>query len=76
MSKSDMILKYKVFSKIYDNLFYLLEKIVFLNEKIDPRAALDQKIPNDNLRILDVCCGTGRDSIAIAKPSSLPLPPR
>jgi demethylmenaquinone methyltransferase/2-methoxy-6-polyprenyl-1,4-benzoquinol methylase len=65
-SDREMISKYRVFSLTYDNLFYGLERLVFLNEKMDPRAALVRRVPDNNLRVLDVCCGTGRDSIALA----------
>ncbi len=62
-----MISKYKVFSRSYDNVFYLLERLVFWKDEMDPRAVLVRKIPDDDLSILDVCCGTGRDSLALAK---------
>ncbi len=66
-NNTKMILKYKIFSKIYDNIFHLMENILFLNKNKSPRYALGCKIPNNNLDVLDVCCGTGRGSVFFAK---------
>ncbi|MCP4344693.1 MAG: class I SAM-dependent methyltransferase [Desulfobacterales bacterium] len=68
-SNTKMILKYKIFSKIYDNIFHLMENILFLDKNKNPRYALGCKVPNNNLRILDVCCGTGRGCVPFAKSS-------
>ncbi|MCP4135005.1 MAG: methyltransferase domain-containing protein [bacterium] len=62
-----MKLKYRILSKFYDSFYSLLEGIVFYKKEKNPRKALAAKIPDTNLRILDVCTGTGKDSIAIAK---------
>ena len=69
-SDEKMMAKYKVFSKTYDNLFYLFERTIFSQKEMDPRAALLRKIQGNRLRVLDVCCGSGRDSIAIAQGDS------
>ncbi|MCP3923745.1 MAG: class I SAM-dependent methyltransferase [Desulfobacterales bacterium] len=58
--------KYKTFSIIYDNIFKLLENLIFMNKKNSPRYALGSKIKNNNLQILDVCCGSGRASLPFA----------
>lgn len=54
---------YKILSKAYD----LMDLIIFSNENSNPRKGLASKLPNDRLRVLDVCCGTGNSAIAIAK---------
>lgn len=54
---------YKALSKVYD----LMDLIVFSNEKANPRKGLSNKLPNEQIRILDVCCGTGNSTIAIGK---------
>lgn len=54
---------YKVLSKIYD----LMDLVVFPYEKGNPRKALANKLPNEQIRVLDVCCGTGNSIIAIGK---------
>ena len=53
---------YKILSKAYD----LMDLIIFSNEKSNPRKGLASKLPNDRLRVLVVCCGTGYCAIAIA----------
>ncbi|MBF0224956.1 MAG: class I SAM-dependent methyltransferase [Desulfobacterales bacterium] len=64
--KTKMKLKYKIVSTVYDNLYGLLENIVFFKDKKNPRLALTHKIPNEDFHILDVCCGTGKSCISIA----------
>lgn len=54
---------YKILAKVYD----LMGVIVFPTKKINPRLALANKISNQDLYILDVCCGTANTSIAIAQ---------
>lgn len=44
-----------------------MDLIVFSNEKANPRKGLSNKLPNEQIRILDVCCGTGNSTIAIGK---------
>lgn len=48
--------------------FYDAFDLVFLlDPKSNPRHALAAKIPNDALRILDVCTGTANNAIAVAE---------
>ncbi len=54
---------YKVLSKVYD----LMDLIVFPDEKANPRKGLANHLPNEQIRVLDVCCGTGNSTIAIGK---------
>jgi demethylmenaquinone methyltransferase/2-methoxy-6-polyprenyl-1,4-benzoquinol methylase len=54
---------YKVLSKVYD----LMDFIVFPDEKANPRKGLANQLPNEQIRVLDVCCGTGNSAIAIGK---------
>jgi ubiquinone/menaquinone biosynthesis C-methylase UbiE len=62
-----MIKKYRFFSVFYDNAFRLLEKLVFLNRKNNPRLALAGRIPDEKLEILDVCCGSGNGALGVAR---------
>ena len=49
-------------------IFYDLFDLAFLVQKErNPRYALARKIPNENLRILDVCVGTANSSIVVAE---------
>lgn len=52
---------YMILSKVYD----LMDLILFSNNKSNPRKGLASKLPNEQINILDVCCGTGNSSIAI-----------
>ncbi len=54
---------YKVLSKVYD----LMDLIIFPDAKSNPRKGLSNHLPNEQIRVLDVCCGTGNSSIAICK---------
>jgi demethylmenaquinone methyltransferase/2-methoxy-6-polyprenyl-1,4-benzoquinol methylase len=64
-----MLKKYKMFSIIYDNIFDIFEKIVFVEKDKNPRLLLSKKIQEEGegLDILDVCSGTGKGSISIAE---------
>lgn len=42
---------YKVLSKVYD----LMDLIVFPDTKANPRKGLANKLPNEQIRVLDVC---------------------
>jgi len=55
-------LKYKVLSYFYD-----LVEVFFSNTETNPRHGLARQIPNDDLRILDVCFGTGNSTLLVAK---------
>ncbi|MEW6618711.1 MAG: methyltransferase domain-containing protein [bacterium] len=56
-------LKFKLLATFYD-----LSDIPFLlNGKGNPRRALARKIPNETLRILDVCVGSANSAIAVAE---------
>jgi len=57
--------KYKYFAIFYDQLLAELEKIIFRQPEKNPRLALANRIPDQNLHILDVCCGTGSGSLTI-----------
>ena len=58
-------LKYKILSFFYD-----LVEVFFSNTETNPRHGLARRIPNDDLRILDVCFGTGNSTLIIAKNNS------
>ncbi|MBF0102640.1 MAG: class I SAM-dependent methyltransferase [Desulfobacterales bacterium] len=68
-NKETMQKKYKIFSVIYDNIFDVLENIVFMETDKNPRIALSKRIQGEGegLFILDVCSGTGKGSIALAE---------
>jgi len=55
-------LKYKFLSFFYD-----LVELFFSNPVTNPRRGLARQIPNDDLLILDVCFGTGNNTLLIAK---------
>ena len=55
-------LKYKFLSFFYD-----LVELFFSNPATNPRHGLARRIPNDDLLILDVCFGTGNNTLSIAK---------
>jgi len=44
-----------------------MDFIVFPDEKANPRKGLANQLPNEQIRVLDVCCGTGNSAIAIGK---------
>jgi demethylmenaquinone methyltransferase/2-methoxy-6-polyprenyl-1,4-benzoquinol methylase len=56
-------LKYWLLSFFYD----LLEIFFYFNAETNPRHGLVRLIPNDDLRILDVCFGTGNNTLLVAK---------
>lgn len=58
-----MTISYKLISKVYG----LLDLIYFRKEETSPRKAVQDMIPNEKIKVLDVCCGTGENSIQIAK---------
>jgi len=58
-----MAISYKLVSKVYG----LLDLIYFRKEETSPRQAVQGMIPNKKVKVLDVCCGTGENSIQIAK---------
>jgi demethylmenaquinone methyltransferase/2-methoxy-6-polyprenyl-1,4-benzoquinol methylase len=50
------------------SFFYDLWEIFFsLDTKTNPRHGLARLIPNDDLRVLDVCFGTGNSTLLVAK---------
>ena len=55
-------LKYKVLSYFYD-----LVELFFSNPETNPRHGLARLIPNEDLRILDVCFGTGNSTLRVAR---------
>jgi len=56
-------LKYWFLSIFYD----FVEIFFYFNTKTNPRHGLARLIPNDDLRILDVCFGTGNSTLLVAK---------
>lgn len=54
---------YKCISKVYD----LMDLIIFPDAKYNPRKGLSNHLPNEQIRVLDVCCGTGNSSISICE---------
>jgi len=58
-------LKYKILSFFYD-----LVEVFFSNTETNPRHGLARQIPNDDLRILDVCFGTGNSTLLVARNNS------
>jgi ubiquinone/menaquinone biosynthesis C-methylase UbiE len=55
--------KYNFFSFFYD----LIDIFYFNRKKYSPRTALLELISNVPMRVLDVCAGTGTNSLVIAK---------
>jgi demethylmenaquinone methyltransferase/2-methoxy-6-polyprenyl-1,4-benzoquinol methylase len=50
------------------SIFYdFLEVFFHFNTQTNPRHGLARLIPNDDLRILDVCFGTGNSTLLVAK---------
>lgn len=45
----------------------LLDVIWFRGKGINPRKVIEDTIPNDDCKILDMCCGTLSNGLAIAK---------
>ena len=54
--------KYKFMSYFYDFV-----EIFFSNKETNPRYGLANLIPNNNLKILDVCFGTGNSTMLVSK---------
>jgi len=54
---------YKFLSFLYD----LIDVLYFNRKKHSPRTALLKIIPDESVRVLDVCTGTGSNSLVIAK---------
>ena len=57
------MVKYKTSSNIYD----LLDVLYFNRKQHSPRTALISLIPDTPVRVLDVCAGTGSNSLSIAR---------
>lgn len=45
----------------------LLDVIWFSDKGINPRDAIENMIPDENVRVLDMCCGTFSNGMSIAK---------
>lgn len=58
-----MDLHYKKLSKIYD----LIDILYFKRWQFSPRKAILALVPDENIAVLDVCSGTGTNSLLIAK---------
>jgi len=58
-----MSVSYAIISKFYG----LLDKIFFKNNCNNLRYILLNKIPNNDLKLLEIAVGTGENSILIAK---------
>jgi ubiquinone/menaquinone biosynthesis C-methylase UbiE len=56
-------LKFKLLAAFYD----LFDLAFLLDRKRNPRYALADKIPDEAIRILDVCSGTANSSIVVAQ---------
>jgi ubiquinone/menaquinone biosynthesis C-methylase UbiE len=56
-------LKFKVLAAFYD----LFDLAFLIDRKRNPRYALARKIPDEALRILDVCAGTANSAIVVAQ---------
>ena len=58
-----MNLTYKIISGFYD----LIDVIYFRKDVTNPRKAIVNYIPDEKVRVLDICTGTASNSILIAK---------
>lgn len=58
-----MGIPYKMISKFYD----LLDVIYFRHDETNPRRALSDFVPDRELNVLDLCIGTGTNSIVFAE---------
>jgi len=56
-------LKFKLLAKFYD----LFDLVFLFDRGKNPRYALARKIPNEALRILDVCVGTANSALVVAE---------
>ncbi|MBN1621194.1 MAG: methyltransferase domain-containing protein [Endomicrobiales bacterium] len=61
--KKNVLIQYRFVSIIYD----FLDLVFFPSEHNNPRYELAKKIPNDDLSVLDVCCGTCVGTTIIAR---------
>lgn len=57
---------YGILSKGYD----LMDVLLFRKGRPNPRKGLAERLPDRPLEILDVCCGTGYSTVAIAGKNS------
>lgn len=64
--KSKVQFKFKFLSWFYDTF----DCAFILDQSKNPRKNLAQKIPNENIQILDVCVGTANTAIIIAQKNS------
>lgn len=55
--------KFRLLAAFYD----LFDLAFLLDRNRNPRYALARKIPNEPLRILDVCAGTGNSAVVVAE---------
>ncbi len=55
-------LKFRILAGFYD----LFDLAFLLGKDVNPRRALARKIPNDRIRILDVCVGTANSALQVA----------
>lgn len=62
----DFLNIYSVIANAYD----LLDILYFSEKGKNPREVINQIIPNDKVRVLDMCCGTLTNTINIAKTKS------
>ncbi len=56
-------LKFRILAKFYD----WFDLVLLLKKNRNPRYVLARRIPNEPLRVLDVCVGTGNGCIAVAE---------
>lgn len=54
--------KYKILAAGYD----LIDKTLFEEKGLNPRRVMGQMIPDENRRVLDLCCGTFSNGYSIA----------
>lgn len=57
---------YTIISKMYD----ILDCTYFANVEKSPRRAINELIPDKDIKLVDMCCGTLANSIPIAKSRS------
>ena len=63
-STTEIVQRYRLISIFYDVLW---ENILALGKGRNPRQVLADRIPDQPLRILDLCSGTGNGSLSIGK---------
>jgi len=59
-------LKFKLLAAFYD----MFDIPYMIKPSSNPRLALARKIPDEELRILDVCIGTASSSLSVAQANS------